>query len=262
MTSSPYMEIARTAAFEAGRIHMANIDKSLHIESKKSTYDLVTESDIAAEQKIVSLISERFPDHNFLAEEDRYPETQSPYKWIVDPLDGTNNFAFKIPFYSVSIALYRDDTPVCAAVYIPALGEMFTAEKGAGAWLNGRRIHTSAPDAFVDCVLVTGFYYDRGEVMERTLDKIRAFFQQGIVGIRRTGSAAMDLCFVACGRFAGFWEFLLSPWDYAAGILLIEEAGGRITDLEGNPLSLAGENPVLAAGSEELRRKMQDIIGC
>ncbi len=258
---SNFTRTAENAARRAGRIHMDNLGKSLHVRAKDASFDLVTESDLQAEKEMVELIRSEFPDHDFLAEENTYEKTQSAYQWIIDPLDGTNNFSFGIPFFAVSVALYKSGAPVSAAVFLPYMNEMFIAETGMGAFLNGKPIHSSKVENFEKAVLTTGFYYDRGKAMTDNLERIRRFFEKHIVGIRRTGAAAMDLCYTACGRFTGFWEFRLSPWDFAAGRLIIEEAGGCITDFEGRKLPVETESPVLAAGCEPLRQKMQHITG-
>ena len=259
-TFSTFTRTAEKAARKAGRIHLANLGKSVNVRAKNDSFDLVTESDFQAEKEIISLIRSEFPDHGFLAEENTYEKVPSDYRWIIDPLDGTNNFAFGIPFFAVSVALYKSDTPVSAAVFLPYMDEMFTAEAGMGAYCNGKRIRSSNVESFEKAVLTTGFYYDRGKAVTDNLERIRRFFEKHIVGIRRTGAAAMDLCYTACGRFTGFWEFRLSPWDFAAGRLIIEQAGGSITDFEGRSLPADTESPVLAAGCENLRRRMQDVL--
>ena len=260
-TFSNSTKTAEKAARRAGRTHLNNLGKSVHVQAKNATFDLVTESDLQAEKEIIALIRSEFPDHGFLAEENTYEKTRSDYRWIIDPLDGTNNFSFGIPFFAVSVALYKSGTPVSAAVFLPYMDEMFIAETGRGAFLNGKPIRSSKVENFEKAVLTTGFYYDRGKAMTDNLERIRRFFEKHIVGIRRTGAAAMDLCYTACGRFTGFWEFRLSPWDFAAGRLIIEEAGGCITDFEGGKLPVETESPVLAAGCETMRQKMQNIIG-
>ena len=257
---SNFTRTAENAARKAGRIHLNNLGKSVTAQAKNASFDLVTESDFQAEKEIISLIRSEFPDHGFLAEENTYEKVPSDYQWIIDPLDGTNNFSFGIPFFAVSVALYKSNTPVSAAVFLPYMGEMFTAEAGRGAYFNGKQIHSPKVENFEKGILTTGFYYDRGKAMADNLERIRRFFDKHIVGIRRTGAAAMDLCYTACGRFTGFWEFRLSPWDFAAGRLIIEEAGGCITDFKGRVLPADTESPVLAAGCETLRRQMQDIL--
>ncbi|MCF8045455.1 MAG: inositol monophosphatase [Desulfarculaceae bacterium] len=259
-TFSKFTKTSENAARKAGRIHLDNLDQSVNVRAKNASFDLVTESDLQAEKEIVALIRSEFPDHGFLAEENTYEKAKSDYHWIIDPLDGTNNFAFGIPFFAVSVALYKSGAPVSAAVYLPYMDEMFIAESGMGAYFNGKQIHSPKVESFEKAVLTTGFYYDRGKAVTDNLERIRRFFENHIVGIRRTGAAAMDLCYTACGRFTGFWEFRLSPWDFAAGRLIIEEAGGCITDFEGGGLPAKTESPVLAAGCETIRRRMQDIL--
>ncbi|MFO7751520.1 MAG: inositol monophosphatase family protein [Desulfobacteraceae bacterium] len=258
---SSFTATAEKAAGKAGLLHMDNLGRQVTVQTKESSFDLVTQSDLQAEKEIVEIIRSEFPDHEVLAEEGTYGKTRSDYCWIIDPLDGTNNFAFGIPFFAVSVALYKSGSPLSAAVFLPYMDEMFIAEAGKGAYLNKKQIRSSPEESFEKSVLTTGFYYDRGKAMQDNLKTIQRFFEKHIVGIRRTGAAAMDLCYTACQRFAGFWEFRLSPWDFAAGRLIIEEAGGSITDFTGRTLPPDTESPVLAAGCEPLRQKMQDIIG-
>ena len=226
-----------TLAQEAARLAGDTLKRyrtgKLTVTAKSAHHDLVTDADIEAERTIVARIRAAFPEHNILAEEGSYPSSASDYRWIIDPLDGTNNFAKGVPLFTVSIAVQRGFDLVCGVVYDPMRDEMFHACRGEGAFLNRQPIHVSEVDRLKQAMLFTGFHYDRGKDMLATLDAIGRFFRSGIIGIRRTGSAALDLAYVAAGRCDGFWEHMLQPWDTAAGTLLVREAGGRVTDRMG-----------------------------
>jgi myo-inositol-1(or 4)-monophosphatase len=225
-----FKEIAIKAAKEAGKIQLYYLKKGFKIGTKSGQHDRVTTADLECEKKIVEIIKKDYPDHNILAEENNYEKTDSGYTWIIDPIDGTNNYSHGYPFFCTSIALAKNDEVIMGVVYNVNSDELFVAEKGKGAFLNNKEITVSNVKNLEDALLVTGFYYDRGKNMIRTLDEIKHFLIKKVNGIRRSGSAALDLCFVACGRIDGFWEFTLSPWDYAAAKLIIEEAGGKVTD--------------------------------
>jgi myo-inositol-1(or 4)-monophosphatase len=225
------------ALSRAGKIVRSNFGKEQKI-TKKGRFNLVTEIDKAAEKAIVGLISKRFQDHSILAEES--PEvTGSGCRWIIDPIDGTTNFAHGFPIVSVSIGFEKDGRLEMGGVFDPFRRELFFAERGKGATLNGKRIHVSKAKTLEDSLLATGFPYDRNKNPDDYLAMLRAFLTR-IQGIRRGGSAAIDLCYVACGRFDGYYEMKLSPWDKAAGMMIIEEAGGKLTDFSGSPLTLTG----------------------
>lgn len=236
--SSIFLPTAISAAKEAGKIHKKYFNSQLSIKTKSTSFDLLTVADLEAERKIVSVIKKRFKNHNFLGEEEDYAATDSEYTWIIDPLDGTNNFVHKIPIFCASIALVKKDTLIAAVIYDAMRDELFTAEKGHGALLNGKRIKVASIGTLERSLLITGFYYDRGRKMRENLTHIRRFLEKNIAGIRRFGSAALDLCYVACGRASAFWEFELSPWDFAAGILLIKEAGGKVSGRYGEKIEL------------------------
>jgi myo-inositol-1(or 4)-monophosphatase len=217
------------AAYKAGRILIDHFDKPLQVK-KKGIIDLVTQADIASEKAIVATIKEVFPDHAILAEESGAAAGNDHDRWIIDPLDGTTNFAHHLPIFAVSIAYTRDDVPLMGIVFNPANGELFTAVHGQGASLNDLPIQVSSVKTLEDSLLVTGFPYtirttSPAEPVSRFTRCLTAS-----QGVRRLGSAALDLCFVACGRFEGFWEEKLKPWDTAAGMLMVQEAGGRVTD--------------------------------
>lgn len=249
-----YLETAVKAAKEAGKIHLKYFQTKLKIKIKSSRQDRLTIADTESEKKIVSIIKKNFSGHNFLAEENKYKETDSEYLWIIDPLDGTNNFSHAYPIFTVSIALAFKDKIILGVIYNPNNGEMFIAEKSKGASLNGKKIQVSKVSDLKDSLMITGFYYNRGIPMLRNLVNIKKFFLQRINGLRRSGSAAYDLCNIASGRADGFWEFYLNAWDFAAGKLIVEEAGGRVTNKAGEKLKI---KPSYVVASND---KIHDIM--
>ena len=235
------LETAKQAALQAANTIQSYAQKGFDSETKvvdRKELGLVTKADLQAEKTIIELVQSTFPGHSVLSEESHPDAAMDEHLWIVDPLDGTNNFAHGIPHYSVSIAYCQNGVVQAGVVVNPATGEMFWAEKGGGAWLGEKRIHVGQEQDLNQSILATGFYYDRGQMMKETLATIDQFFEQNIRGIRRFGSAALDLCFVASGRFTGYFEYTLFPWDFAAGMLIVEEAGGTITDCTGQPVRL------------------------
>jgi myo-inositol-1(or 4)-monophosphatase len=225
------MAVAREAAREAGRVLRENLSGSRTI-SYKGAINLVTEMDVRSEQIVTERLLAAFPDHGILAEESASREGRSRYRWIIDPLDGTTNYAHGYPCFAVSIGLEFAGDVIVGVVYDPMRDEMFSAEKGKGAHLNGSPIRVSAVDTLLQSLLATGFPYDRRESSRNNL----VFFNRLIMAsqeVRRDGSASLDLCYVAAGRLDGFWELKLKPWDVAAGMLILREAGGRATDFSG-----------------------------
>lgn len=223
--------VAKNAAAGAARIIMRQYGKTLQVD-EKHRHDFVTEIDRQSEAFIIQTIRRAFPGHEILAEESGTHERPSPYRWIVDPLDGTTNYIHGIPFFAISIALEINGQIAAALVYEPVRQEWFTATADHGAFLNGRRIHVSSVADSAYSVLATGFPFRNYSKVDSYM-KLFKFFMLNSSGIRRPGSAALDLCYLACGRFDGFWELNLSPWDVAAGSLIIKEAGGTVTDFRG-----------------------------
>ncbi|NLG16313.1 MAG: inositol monophosphatase [Fibrobacter sp.] len=241
-------EIACKAAIEAGRI-ILSLQGKTSARDKGASYNLVTAADMSAEEKILSCLKESFPETYILSEETFSSQSTGADKlWIIDPLDGTNNFAHSIPQFSVSIAYAEKGEVLAGVVYDPSRDELFTAEKGAGAFLNGKPVRVSSRGSLKESMLSTGFYYERGEMMEKTLGAIYRLFKADIQGIRRMGSAALDLCWTACGRFDGYFEYMLSPWDFAAGALIIKEAGGAFCDRDGLQKGLNGRGVICSNG--------------
>jgi myo-inositol-1(or 4)-monophosphatase len=228
-----FAQLATDLARRAGALQKTRFGSDLSV-AFKGEIDLVTDVDQACEALIVAGIRSRYPDHEFLAEENSYPETGSPWRWIIDPLDGTTNYAHGFPWFAVSIALEYAGQIRLGVVYHPMLDEMFTAVRGKGALLNGAPIHVTRRAAVSEALLATGFPYDRAWDNENNFARFLQF-QVACRGIRRAGSAALDLAYVAAGRLDGYWECKLKPWDMAAGQLLVEEAGGMVTDFAGMP---------------------------
>jgi len=225
-------ELARQLAREAGKIIRDSLPLKKEI-SHKAAVDLVTNVDLRAEKIICEGISRAFPDHAIVAEENHFDRSDQDWCWYVDPLDGTINYVHGIPHCSVSIALLHRGAPVASAVYDPFRDEMYHARAGAGAFLNDSPVAVSPTTALEDSLLVTGFPYDRRE----NLGLYLPYFEHFLVNardVRRFGSAALDLCYLACGRFDGFWEWKLQPWDTAAGWLVVTEAGGTVSDFNGD----------------------------
>lgn len=233
---SAYGEFTAAAvavAREAGAILRDGLGGPRQI-AYKGTVDLVTEMDKRSEATIVGAITGRFPQHRIVAEEGSGPrEGSSPYRWLIDPLDGTTNYAHGLPHFAVSIALQEGDETIVGVVYDPMRDELFHAEKGGGAFLNDRPIRVSAVDELIRSLLTTGFPYN-ADLRPVALAHFNAFSFSS-QAIRRYGAAALDLCFVACGRFDGFYEAHLGPWDAAAGALIVAEAGGTVTDYDNGP---------------------------
>ena len=224
----------------------------------KNPINLVTDADRAAEQCIIDRLKARFPSHRFLAEErGRSQEAQSPYLWIIDPLDGTTNFAHGYPAYCISIGLEYEGRCILGVIFDPSRNELFTAIERQGAHLNGKPIHVSETKALDHSLLVTGFAYDIRETPRNNLDHFCKFALKA-QGLRRTGSAALDLCYVAAGRFDGFWEVRLNPWDMAAGSVIAREAGGRLTDFSGKDLSIYGQE--LVASNGHIHKAMLTVL--
>ena len=215
--------------------------------SFKSEIDLVTTVDREAERLIIDTITAAFPEHGIHAEESPSRSSQDGHRWYIDPLDGTTNFAHGYPQFAVSIALAREDDLLLGVVYDPVREEIFTALRGGGARLNGAPITLSPVDQLGRALIATGFPYDHRQHLDFHLSFWREALQHA-QGVRRAGAAALDLCYVACGRLDGFWEWNLHPWDLAAGRLIIEEAGGRVTDATGGPHRLSGEETVASNG--------------
>lgn len=233
------------AALKAGAILKEGFGSAFEIRNKQGINNLVTEYDFKAEEAIIKTIQSYFPEHKFLAEEtgDTGNE-ESVYQWVIDPLDGTVNFAHAIPIFSISIAVRKGKDVLCGVIYHPLLDELFVAKHGGGAYLNNKPIKISESDNMHKSLLVTGFPYNVNENPHNCVDTFVSIVQGGIP-IRRLGSAALDLAYVAAGRFDGFWESSLYPWDMAAGFILVKEAGGKITQYDGSDFQI--DSPTILA---------------
>ena len=256
MKMERYLQVAIAAAKEAGRIQMEHFGHS-HPVQYKGDFNPVTEIDNACDRAITRMILDAFPDHDILTEESPFEGKGSLWKWIVDPLDGTTNYFRGFSVFAVSIGLEVDGEVTAGVVYYPALDELFHAEKGEGAFLNGNRIFVSRVNDLNQGFLCTGFPYNVRAHADLYLNYFRQFIMRSFA-IRRPGSAAIDLCYVAAGKFDGFWELKLHPWDVAAGSLLITEAGGKVTDFRGQPLSIYSEE--ILASNGLIHEQMLEVI--
>lgn len=236
MAMREYRKVATEAALEAGELLVKNLNRIRQVD-RKGAVNLVTDIDRKSERLIHKIIGSRFPRHSFLAEEQIREKTSSDYLWTIDPLDGTTNYAHRFPVFCVNIALLRKSEIIMGLTYNPMLNEMFYVERSAGAFLNHQRINVSKTADLNDSLLATGFPYDLRESEDNNLDYFTSFVLKA-QAVRRAGSAALDLAYTACGRFDGFWEFKLGAWDIAAGCLLVQEAGGRVTNLRGGEVDL------------------------
>lgn len=240
-------DFAVELAKEAGQILMDHFERRLAVESKSSEIDLVTEADVASEKLIVEAVRERYPGHSILSEEGLGEEQAGEFLWLIDPLDGTTNYAHGYPVFCVSIALQREEETVLGVTYDPVRDELFCAERDQGAYCNGRRLSVSDTDSLRRSLLATGFAYTRASIEDNNVAEFGRIMPQ-VQGVRRGGSAALDMAYVAAGRLDGYWEFHLSPWDWAAGDLFVREAGGRTSDVSGQPWRLKSSNMVATNG--------------
>lgn len=253
MLKSTLLEAVESAGKELQ--HFMNI--SYEVTNKPGVNNLVTEADLAAEKAILDTIKSYFPDHHILSEEVGEIIQDSNYKWIIDPIDGTVNFANKIPLCCVSIGVEFHNEIILGAVYNPFLNELFVAEKDCGATLNEKPIRVSAKEKLENACMVTGFPYIYSDAANSPLEIFGRFIKKGIP-IRRLGSAAIDLCWVACGRFDGFYEENLFAWDTAAGYLMVQEAGGNVTDYKGNKYS--PHHPFIVASNGVIHEQLIEWI--
>jgi len=251
------LETAIRAAKTAGDIIVKSL-KTRKIVDYKSADNFLTDTDLKAEKKILSIIKEKFPTHSFYTEEGLGKKAVSDHLWVIDPLDGTTNFVHSFPHFSVSIAHIFKDKVDLGVVFDPTKKELFYAEKGEGAFLKNKKIVVSNTNKLTDALLISGFAYERGEVMKKNLRNIEKFFNASINGLRRTGSAALDLCWVACGRADAFWEFGLKPWDIAAGSLIVTEAGGKITGMKGEKYNWTMMD--IIASNSKIHNQMLEIL--
>jgi len=249
-------DVAVAAAKAAGALQRDGYGRDIKMRMK-GTIDIVTEVDQACEDLIVAELLRQFPDHQILAEEGGGRGANHPCRWIIDPLDGTTNYAHRFPFFCVSIALEVAGEPTLGIVYAPMFDELFVAVRGQGVTLNGQAIAVSGTQNLLAAMLTTGFAYDVHQAENDNLDHF-ADFTRRVQATRRTGSAALDLCYVASGRFDGFWEMGLKPWDVAAGMLAITEAGGRVSRFDGTPHQLDGRQ--ILASNGKIHEAMIEVM--
>ena len=257
MTFSKYTKTALAAAEAGAEVLMRYYERRLNIEYK-SEIDPVSQADRNAQKAVIKVIKDVFPQHGILAEEDGVNEIKKDFCWIIDPLDGTVNFVHGVPMFCVSVGLRYKDEMISGVIYSPVIKEVFAAEKGKGAYLNGKKIKVSKIKNLVRSLAVTGFPYyirEKGARVIKNFTNIMMHTQ----GMRRLGSAALDLAYVACGRFEFFWEEGLKPWDIAAGALIVEEAGGKVTDYKGAK-DFIFRDTLLASNNEIIHKKVMEIL--
>jgi myo-inositol-1(or 4)-monophosphatase len=244
---TPELHVAEDAARAAASILTHYFREGVAMRNK-DIGNLVSDADIDAERAIVDIIQRNYPTHEVLAEEIHQGNPSAEHLWVVDPLDGTNNFAHKIPHFAISIAYYRNGAPECGVIVNPARDEWHVAARGQGAFQNGQRVQVGEQTRLDEVLVGVGFYYNRGAMMEATLASIGDLKRRRIHGSRRFGTASLDLCMVGLGMFGAYFEYELSPWDFAAGRLFVEEAGGRVTTCKGAPLPLARSSVLASNG--------------
>lgn len=252
------VQIAKKLAHDAGQLALTYQEKGFKTEQKGSPLNLVTDADKACEALIIKTIKSNFPDHTIISEESGTSEGESDYKWIIDPIDGTTNFAHGFPIFAISIAVIKAGKPIIGIVEIPYLRETFWAQEGSGAFLNEKQIEVSATKNIDESLLATGFPYDRNSERFKMAMRLHEKLYQPSHGIRRMGSAAIDLCYVAAGRYDGFFEYGLQPWDIAAGKIILEEAGGMVTNMDGSKLDPKKE--AILATNGRLHPEMLRVI--
>ena len=252
------LEIAKAAAVAGGEVLAGYFRQGVVMRTKQAC-DFVSDADVEAERAIADVISKAFPHHAILGEEERKADISAEHLWVIDPLDGTTNFAHDIPHFAVSIAYYYRGEPIVGVVYNPARTDWFHATKGGGAYSGETRLSVASHTSLSQSLVGVGFYVDRTAMLEPTLASIRDLFAEQIHCIRRFGSAALDLAHVATGLYGAYFEYQLSPWDFAAGRLIVEEAGGRVTNCRGEKLLL--ERSSILASNSLLHDAVQKIVG-
>jgi len=251
------IKFAIYCAHESGKIQRDHYEKGVEIRHK-GEIDIVTEVDIACQTRIIQLIEERFPEDDIISEEKTNYYEGTKNRWIIDPLDGTTNYAHGYPFFCTSIAYEVGGEVTHGVVYNPIFNELFIGEKGNGAYLNGRRINISPVRDLKKALLSTGFPYDLATNKNNNINNFERFLFEA-QAVRRDGSAALNLCYLACGRFDGFWEMKLNPWDVAAGALIVRESGGMITNFKGETYSIYGDEIIASNGW--VHQRMLDVLG-
>lgn len=251
------LQIAKKLAHDAGLTALEYQKKHLKIDRKEGVANLVTDADKACEKLIIDTIRLHFPDHSILSEEAGEINGSGDYKWIIDPIDGTINFVHGLPIFGISIAIVHKGKPIIGVVEIPGLKETFWAQEGKGAYKNESKIRVSKTSDMKSGLYATGFPYDRGARYHKNMELWDAMYEN-CHGVRRIGSAAIDLCFTACGRFDAYWEYNIKPWDIAAGKIILEEAGGTITNMDGSMLD--PKRAMILATNSALHSQMLDFL--
>lgn len=253
---SELLQFAIELAKKSGKILLEYYEKDGLNMKSKGYNNLVTEADTAAENLIVEEIKKKYPDNSILAEESGIYETHGSHRWIIDPLDGTSNFSHSLPIFAVSIGLEINGEIVLGVVFTPRINEIFYAEKSKGAWMNDKPIHVSLKEDYENSMFSTGFPYEK-ELRKGALVSFNNVTAAGHQ-IRRLGAASVDLCYVACGRLDAFWELSLAPWDMAAGKLIVEEAGGKITKADGSPFEITSKS--IAASNGKMHPRLLELL--
>ena len=247
ISTAELLEFTKSISIRAGEILNNNFGKIQYIKDKPSAIDLCTNADIESEKFITESILKEFPNHSIIAEEGYWKQTNSDYRRIIDPLDGTTNYTHNLPIFSVSIGLQYKEETILGVVYNPAVDKLFHAIKNEGAFMNDNKISVSSSNTLSDSLIVTGFPYLQDEKWNNSFTIFKEFYSK-TQGVRRLGAAALDLCFVAMGRFEVFYEFNLKPWDICAGSIIAEEAGALITDWDGSKCPDSGERIIASNG--------------
>ena len=251
-----FKDFAINSAKSSGDILMSYFNSN-HDIKKKSSIDLVTKADIKSEKNIIGAIKTTFPKHSIIAEESDLIDNNSNYKWVIDPLDGTTNFVHSLPIFAISIALQYKNETILGVVYNPAYNKCFWAIKNQGSYQNDTKISVSNTSHLIDSLLVTGFPYNQNKSFDKSFELFHEFYSK-TQGIRRLGAASLDFCFVAMGRFEGFYEFNLKPWDVCAGDLICREAGGKTSNWVGQKMPFSGSD--IIASNNKIHQKMISII--
>ena len=254
---SEYLDFTKQLALNSGKILSKHFGNIKSINKKSTNIDLVTNADLESEDFIVKTIQNKFPDHTIITEENQLKAKNSDFRWIIDPLDGTTNFVHNLPIFGVSIALQYQNKTIIGVVYNPAVNKLFFASLNKGAYLNDKKISVSSSKTLNESLIVTGFPYLHDNKWEKSFSIFKDFYSR-TQGVRRLGAAALDLCFVAMGRFEGFYEFNLKPWDICAGSIIAEEAGAKVTDWNNKELPFSGER--ILATNGKIHQEMVTIL--
>ena len=254
---SQYLDFTRELAFEAGKVLNDRFGNIKSINKKTASIDLVTEADLHSEKILINKIQKKYPNHTIITEESHLRDKKSDFRWVIDPLDGTTNFVHNLPIFAVSIGLQYKEKTIVGVVYNPAADKMFYASMNNGAYLNEKSINISSSNTLSNSLIVTGFPYLHDEKWDISFDIFKNIYSK-TRGVRRLGAAALDLCFVAMGRFEGFYEFNLKPWDICAGSIIAQEAGAKVTDWNNKELPFSGQR--ILATNGKIHNELVNIL--